>query len=913
MAYIGYSESTTTFTKLLVDEFGNDYDGDSYLLYIDKIKEYLNDEINEKDFLEFLDNSKFCVFELDNLLKETHDIIGENIGYKQKINKLVVENIEQDSLNNRAISIKSISILFDDFVDIYNDNIFDYEGFYISVFGIFVNFSQEKFMEFINDIIKYNSLTFDDFYFLINFLRDIVEFKHLKNYTKEFILYCEDYLDVEDDSAEHISILMFLAFKLNRTIIEIMKSPENDFWMKDKEFILATLKLFSNYCREYNSVFIEQIDDKNEKFIENRDIVYGLLKYLTKIPVNDMDCEVILDIYSRLMFDYIEYSSVEKVTSIVKYLVSPIFKFDHMEEIMLLNNIDRIINTLSFCFVSKINYVDLFRKRYEEYGFDLAVCTYLLRLILSEDIYNKKKYISILLNIPGIISNFKNGNDLIYTYLVWISKDLLHDREYRYELSLILEILRTSIDSTKFSQMYQLVRNIISNLNSPITYAFEGESFYKKILEGEKEIYKDSLVTEYFYAKNVFLFTRNSDIENEKIKLIDKLKEYFLFPNSKNRNAYYEFLINTKYFEIYKFEIIDSLSRENINSEILKIECDFLIYDSPHINSFKLGLVLSIVVENENYIEVYKNTLFKMTCGDIFRELNYKFRFVDEEYILSSHKSYTFIIKWSMYRDLLYSNEEISEINNRINNIRNMIFRCINNYDKKLDSYCFLYIIIFADHSDSKDIYNGVNITTLKLRTIMELVEEDRSGEILDDEYIYLIFEKGIKDYVKSFISLTQFEVLDEIYTIIEKKFVRIDKNIQHKEIENNESSLDDLNLMCFKNKYREILKYINKVLKSSEANEYYENIFINQDLTTLVSILNNERRFYNETVELFHIYINTLDFLSLNEICKKSSKNSFIAKIFVKLLSEYPNVIKETLEEPEKLELYKEILKYTV
>ena len=224
MAYIGYSEHIPLFTKLLVDEFGSDYEGDSYLIYFENIRSYLYGDISSNDLLEFFDNSNFCIFELDHLIKNINDIIEKNISYKQKLNKFLFENINSEASDNRGISIKSLSLMFDDFMDIYNENIFDYESFYISIFGVFINLSQEKFMEFIYDIIKYNSLTFDDFYFLINFLKDMVEFKYLDKYVKEFILYSEDYLDVIDNSVEHISILMFLTFKLNKTLINLSKN-----------------------------------------------------------------------------------------------------------------------------------------------------------------------------------------------------------------------------------------------------------------------------------------------------------------------------------------------------------------------------------------------------------------------------------------------------------------------------------------------------------------------------------------------------------------------------------------------------------------------------------------------------------------------------------------------------------------
>ena len=92
MAYIGYSEHIPLFTKLLVDEFGSDYEGDSYLIYFENIRSYLYGDISSNDLLEFFDNSNFCIFELDHLIKNINDIIEKNISYKQKLNKFLFEN-----------------------------------------------------------------------------------------------------------------------------------------------------------------------------------------------------------------------------------------------------------------------------------------------------------------------------------------------------------------------------------------------------------------------------------------------------------------------------------------------------------------------------------------------------------------------------------------------------------------------------------------------------------------------------------------------------------------------------------------------------------------------------------------------------------------------------------------------------
>lgn len=903
MAYIGYSEHIPLFTKLLVDEFGSDYEGDSYLIYFENIRSYLYGDISSNDLLEFFDNSNFCIFELDHLIKNINDIIEKNISYKQKLNKFLFENINSEASDNRGISIKSLSLMFDDFMDIYNENIFDYESFYISIFGVFINLSQEKFMEFIYDIIKYNSLTFDDFYFLINFLKDMVEFKYLDKYVKEFILYSEDYLDVIDNSVEHISILMFLTFKLNKTLINLSKNSENDFWSKDKKFILATLKLFSNYCREYNLVFIEQIDDKNKKFIENRDVIYTFLKYLTEFLINEEDCSVILSVYSRLMFDYMDYDVVKKVTKIVKYLVSPVFKYDKIESIMVSNNTQDIINILSFSFLTGLNYVILFSDNCKKYGFNKEICLYILKLILSEEIDNKRDYFIYFIKIfyTNILEEFTYGDEVLFNYLLWITNDIVNSGTNITGIEDVINLLSRN-NKIQNSQMYNLIKNLVSKIEHVYTYSFEGKSFYKFVLEKEQGVYYRRIDREYFHAKSIFYQEYDFEVLNEKEELIKKLESYFENRNSLNRDDYYRFLINNKYFDVYKFDILEKIKKLCIDKCVLKDECDFLIYDSPHEEGFKFGILLSLELDEKIYEDVYKNVVSKLTYGDIFYEVYRKFKCLDEEYILSSHESYVFVIKWEMVRG-----------NIKLDSLREIIFKYLDRFGTKLNSYAFVYIIVFLDHVDSTSIYNDVNMTTLKLKTIMKLLKEDNNKIIENDVLVYEIFNKCFEVYTKSFVSLTQFEVLEEIYNLFENKFVKLNGNeIEHKDIELN-YEVDINKKSNFKMRYSEILKKINKIFKSSEADEYYENIFISQNIDLIISILSNETKFYNESMNLFYEYVNENSLNALCKIYKKSIENIFVARVFIKLLSFYPNVIISTLKDSKKLDLYVKILECSI
>lgn len=909
MAYIGYSKHTQLFTKLLVEEFGDDYEGDSYLIYFEKTRLYLDEDITEKDFVEFLDNTNFCIFELDHLLKNINDIIEKNIPYKQKLNKFLNNYIDEDSKENRKVYVKALSLLFDDFLDLYNEDIFDYENFYISIFGIFINLSQEKFMEFINDVIKYNSLTFDDFYFLINFLKDFVEFKYLDKYTKNFIIYCKDYLDIIDDSIEHISILMFLTFKLNKTLMDVSKNIDANKWKEDKELIISTLKLLSNYCGEYNLIFIDKITEDDKKFLENRDIIYTFLKYLIAFPINEDDSSVILEIYSRLIFDYNEYESIRKVTEVVKYLISPILKYTTQTGKILSKNTQEVINVLSCCFLLKINYVKLIEENYKLYGFNKEIVIYILKLIYSEEMENKQLYINDFIKLfrENIIDEFNYGDESLFTYILWIANDIV--KNGKINIYNVFDLLCKN-ERICNEQIYILTRNILFSLNIDEFYAFEGNSFYLNIKDKKNYIFRDRIDREYFYAKYLAFKEINFKITNEKNDIIDKLKKYFNESTPKNRDLYYKALINNKYFDVYKFELIKEFECENICFTKLKKECDFLIYNSPNSEGFKLGLLFSCLFEENYYLDVYNNSLFKMDCGDIYRYINIKFECFNEEDVLMHYKSYNFLIKWIMYKNIT---NNFDALPNR-SEIKQILDECFEKSDLDIDLFYYIYQIIFCD--DEEELYkiNDINILTLKIKTILNLIEEDLCNVIIEDSYIYEMFNKYFEIYTKTFISLTQFEVLDDIYNTLEKKFIKTNKDITYKEIEFNiiENSCKEEN---FENSYTYIMKKINKTFKTDEAQSYYENIFLSENINLIIEIISNEKVFYNDTVELFYKYVNNTDekHIILQKIYKKTIQNVFVAKVFIKLLSYYPSILQETIKNIKTRETYIKIINNSI
>ncbi len=892
MAYIGYSKHTQLFTKLLVEEFGDNYEGDSYLIYFEKTRLYLEEDISEQDFVKFLDNTNFCIFELDHLLKNINDIIENSIPHKQKLNKFLNKYIDESSNENREVYIKALSLLFDDFLDLYNEDIFDYENFYISIFGIFINLSQEKFMEFIDQVIKYNSLTFDDFYFLINFLQDFVEFKYLDKYTKKFIIYCKDYLDVIDDSVEHISMLMFLTFKLNKTLTDISKGIDNNNWKENKELIISTLKLLSNYCEEYNLVFIDKINEDDNKFLENRDIVYAFLKYLTAFPINEGDCDVILEIYSKLIFDYKDYESIRKVTEIVKYLISPILKHEIRSGKILSKNTQEVINVLSCCFLLKINYVKLIKENYNIYGFNKEIVIYILKLIYSEEIENKQLYINDFIKYfrENIIDEFNYGDEGLFTYILWIINDIV--KSGKINIYDVFELLCKN-ERICNEQIYILIKNILSSLNIDDLYSFEGKSFYLNIKDKKNYVFRERIDREYFYAKNLYFNKNNFKVINEKNDIISKLKNYFNKSTLKNRELYYSALINNKYFDVYKFDLIKELEYENICVNKLKKECDFLIYNSPNIEGFKLGLLFSCLFNENYYLEVYNNSLFKMDCGDIYSYINIKFGCFNEEDILR-HESYNFLVKWIIFKNVINSSDRL--LNKSF--IKSILDNCFKQSNFNTDVYYYMYEIIFYDEGEELFKINDINTLTLKIRTILNLLEEDIHNDIIDDSYIYEMFNKYFDLYTKVFVSLTQFEVLNDVYNTLEGKFIKSNKDITYKEIEFNiiESGYEE---ESFKNSYIHVMKKINKVFKSDEAESYYENIFLSENINLIIEIISNEKVFYNDTMELFYKYINNMDVkhLILEKIYKKTIRNVFIARVFIKLLSYYPSILQETIK----------------
>ena len=917
MAYTGYSEYTPVFTKLIVNEFASDYEGDSYIGYFENMRLYLNESIDEKTFINFLENSKFCICELDHLMENVNNLIENNIPYKQKLNNFITDNIDPKLSDNKSIAVKAFSLLFDDFIESYSYDIFDYESFYLSIFGVFINLDDQGFMEFISEILKINILTFEDFYFLVNFIKELVEYTYVSKYTREFILYSEDFLDVVDDSLEHISILMFMTFKINKLLQNICNDTEHSIYLEDKKFILVMLKLFSIYCNEYNSIFIDQIDEKNKKFIENTNIIYLFLKSLTKFPVNKEDCIVILAVFSKLIFDYVEYDSMKKVTNIVKYLVSPVIKesdlYEELNKKQLVGNEQEIINILSFSFLMKYDYIKSFTDKYRnfEYEFDNQICFFILKLILSEDIKLKKE------RFYGFIENYyvrllegiNSKEDNLFSYILWITNDILKDDITFKGISKIYPLLVRS-NRISYDRVYEFAKKIICGLEGEYTYSFEGRSYYETIINSEKTFYQNRIDKEYFYAKYVFLKEYDNEIIKEKNELIKCLLSYFENRTLLNREIYYNKLLENKYFDIYKFTIINELQKFNVAEEIVKNECDFLIYNSPHEEGLKLGLTLSLYISENIYNEVHEKIVYKVNWGDLFYLINYKFKGNYEFYVDNLHDSYLFMIKYELFKLEFLGKYDLTKNIFEINSdkkdplIRKTINKYIIEFDDNLNSYDLLYIII-SDYYFGNQM-DDVDRITLYLKTIIKMINEDEDQNILTDEYIYKIFQKYFKLYTKYFISFTQFEVLEEIYKSFEVRFKNTD--IVYKEIEEYSENIEKTE-ENFKSKYSQILKNINRKLKSSEADDYYENIFVSENINLLIKILSNETKFYNETMSLFHEYLNHGSISTIENIYKKSVQNIFIAKVFIKILSHYPEILYNTLSDFKKNRVFLKIL----
>lgn len=899
MAYIGYSNEISTFVKILVDEFGNEYEGDSYLTYYDNIVMFLNGKISSEELINFFEDSNFCVFELDHLIKNVNNLIEKDILYKQKLNRFVTENIDVESLNNTDICIKALSLLFDDFIDIYNENIFDYESFYIPFLGIYISLSQEKFMEFIMGILKENSLIAYDFYFMINFLRDFVEFKYLNKYVKEFIIYSQEYIDANDDSIESIPILMFVTFKINKIMVNLTKSYDFSFWNKDKNLVLATLKLFTRYFKEYNLLFIDRIDEENKNFYDNKEVVYMLLKHLTNFPINDGDCKIILMSYGDLMFDYLKYEGIKKITDVVKYLVSPVMKNYKINEIVNSNYENDVINILTFCFLIDADYLALYIDRCRNFGFNKQIALHILKLILIEEVGERKKEFLIKFVktfSKNIIEDFDYGDENLFNYITWITNDVIACTTSVQGMNVVLNLLRKRTKLVNLT-MYTLLNNLLEKFNCKPSYFFEGKSFYNHLFDSENKVLYNRMDREYFFAKHILLQEDNDEILIEKKMMLDSLKIYFENPNYENRNSYYKCLISCVYFDIYKFEVLNFISNLNIQELVLKNECDFLIYKSPHEEGLMLGILFSLALEKNYYNDDYKKIFLRVTWGDIFLKLCEKFKI--EESFLNTHESFVFNLKYE-FMNLCFNKKFSSE--EKIN-LRELVLNKINSFSGKSNLSYYVYILVFSDTNEV-----DINLNTIKLKTSIELIKNDYSNGIIYDEYFYKLFINCFEIYTKSFISFTQFEILEDIYVTLENRFLNFGNGLEFKEIEFNNEMENKIN-KNLKSDYVNVLKRINKVMKSPQAEEYYDNLFISENLDLINEIINNENKFYNETISLLHSYINGTNLLVLKDIYNKCNKNIFVAKVFIKLISNYPEVLLNTLKDAEKFNIYIKIL----
>lgn len=908
MSYIGYSNEISTFVKILVDEFGNDYEGDSYLTYYDTIVMFLNGDISSEDLIKFFDSSNFCIFELDHLIKNINDFIEKDILYKQKLNRFVADNINIESSNNVDISVKALSLLFDDFFDIYNENIFDYESFYIPFLGIFRCFSQQKFMEFVAEILKGNSLISYDFYFMVKFLKEFIEFKYLNKYVKEFIVYSQEYIDENDDDIEYMPILMFVTFKINKILSNMIKNNDFNFWNGDKKLILATLKLFTKYFKEHNILFIDKIDQDNKSFIDNNKIAYMILKYLTNFPINYEDCKIILISYLDLIFDYIEYEEINKITEVVKYLVSPVMGDYELDHGINSDDINEVIMTLTFCFLTGEEYIYLFISRCKNFGFNKKIAFYVLKLILLEDVENKKKFLITFVEKFGknILEDFNYGDEALFNYILWITNDLVNKTEKFEGLSKVVNFL-SKRSKFRNSQMYNLLLNIFDKFKCEKCYIYEGKSFYEYLINTEENIVYNRLDREYFYIKYRLIKDDNKKIFSEKESLMNSIENYFNCINYENRNNYYEILINADYFDIYKFELLDFIVNLNIDESKIKNECDFLIFNSPHEEGVKFGILLSLALDKNYYSKEYSNIFPKVIWGDIFFELYKKFQ-IDEFSPGFEHDSFNFLVNYELNKNKDFLNNALDNFEDRYLKLKGLIFGKLNVFDKKLNVFSYIYILIFSSKYET-----DVNTNTIKLKTIYDLLENDFSNEIIVDEYIYEIFIECFKIYTKSFISLTQFEILESIYKMLEYKFLNIKSDLSFKDIELDNSTLKDVSTKNFKCQFAEILKDINKIMKSPQADEYYDNLFVSEDLDVIIEILNNEKKIYNETLSLFQDYINGGNLTVLQAIYKKCNKNMFVAKVFIKIMAIYPEILLNTLKDINRYDLYLKILESSI
>lgn len=912
MSYVGYSDKFSVFTKIMsdiiLDKDTNILNDNGYLKYYNKICDYLNFCIDENDLINFINCNKFPIIKSELIVYNLNKLIEKNVEYKQRLHKFILNNIQFFS---KSDIVPILGLLFDDFLNQYKSSILGGNNFYISLFGIYISSENGEFLQLISSILGDTLLKENEFYFLLLFLSEIIDFTSYNKYIKVFVDYYSFYKEIELQKTNYLSTIIYDVFRID-SFLSYMWEDEREKLIKNKEFLLNLLNLLISYHLECRCDFLIRQNNANIKVYLN--LIYELLINLFEFKVDDFEYKILLDICEHVILDYLDFESslINKIRDLIFNMLGP------------------YIDNLDICCKDELdikNYKKntillwLFQKDYlsildEVVKFNLVKYDFIiiiLKLIFG-DILGKREHYLLRFNkiLLSNINLFSDGEiKKIVNYMLWILKDILkYDNNIRNLLSIILTVLKYSNFSD--NSIYELV-NTIFNIKPMISdyLVFDGKPFYNSLLESNEVIYR-RLDREYIYAKNIFI-RHSNEILNERDNLISYLKSYFSCSNNENREKrkiYYSYLLTLKYFDLYKFEINSYFESIKDRYNKLRSEIDFLIYNSKHEEGFKLGITLSLLFKCTEYIDVYNDIIDKVSWGDIFYEI---YQIYGDKILrfneLKNHRCYIFRIKFRLRS--IYGDKKFKSLNKRNFVIREEIFKDLNAFKGKLNSHVFVYSIIFSDYYSDKK--SSVNILTLNLMTILKLINEDLDNDIIFDSYIYYKFRFYISLYCHKIISYTQIQTLDCVIKILKKKIFSINEKVVIKEIEN--VDFDHRNLVLsksIKSEYNDILHFLDNVINGFKTSDYYDEIFYSENIELIKNILDSEKKFYNKEMELFYDYIHTINFSILNKIYLYSLNKPIIAKVFIKLLNDYPAILYKTLNDKNKFFIYKKIVEIT-
>lgn len=887
MAYLGYKQNINLYTKYL-----NDYEKVNMKVY-KKIYKYvykfLNNELSKLNLQNIIENFEINIITQDYLIYNLHNLIKSNIRYKQRLHRFISDNINNYKISNSFVVY--LSLLYDDFLDCYHDNVVNDNNPYISLCGIFLNYSEGEFIHYIRNLLKDNIINNSIFSFLIEFLNKFVNFKNIHLYIPLFIDYYMDNLSSEEDDETEILTNIY-----NNLRIRNLNNNSSYFYkeiIKDKSTIGCVLKFLVKYidCKFKGDY------GKDQEFIDNLNLMYNLLKDLNNDKLNIYEYKIMINIYMNIVIKFSsDINIMKKIDGILKYMITSI-----SEKTILYNNFT-VAENVTIKYLCGDNYIEeLSTDDYKSINYDILI--YVLRIINSdnEDIIIRRVTLFVEKFKNYIIDKLKqNEIDNIVHYLTHIVNVMLKkDYVYYNKLYLVTNFILSNSRNNFYKLNYRLCKNIIGKSDSRYNLSFEGDSFYNKLISGNPCKYVD-VRNEYIYGSNILL-VKKDEILQEKIFLVNYFKDY-LNSNIKDRafyrNRYYSYLCKAKYFDLYKFDILDEFKDLNNTNILNKIdsECEFLIYNSPHEVGIKLGVILSLLFSYDKYMCVYSDIILKVHWGDIFYYVSNKYDILHNECL--EHFSYVFKIKFmlmSKYKDRIFKN-----INFRNDSIYEEILTLINQTKSNLDLGVFIYLIVFSNYKC--DLSDSVNMLTLKIKTLINIFK------LIDIEYLdydkefYNKLKFYLKLYCKEFLSFTQFKILDELRSIIEDKLYKNYK-IGIKDIDSYEKENTN------NDKYSDLMKYIDSILYDNLSNDYFDKVIQIENVNLILDLIDNEPKLYSPYLKCIKNYILHNDKHNLEEIYTYGLINKEIIRVFLKILLSYPRILSYILNDKDQLVIYKRMV----